>query len=243
MPKIKLTVEKLDDVAEALRSLYVERDGKFELDAEGLPEIRTALREANAEAKNLRLKFKGIDPEEVATMREQFEELRGKSGTDALNALKEQLVSAHGKERDKLQKKIDRMTQELDRALVESAATSALVAAKGSPALLMPHVRRHVKVVESDDGRFEARVVDEKGNPRVRDDGTPMLIKHLVDEMRANEEFGRAFEASGAAGTGDDHGTGGGGGRATKKRSEMSVEQKADYVAKHGTEAYFKLPF
>lgn len=240
MPKLKLTVSKIEDVAEPLREMYVERDGKYELDVDGVPEMRAALKTANHEAANLRTKYKGIEPEEVETLRGQVEELRARSGADAVESIKQQLLTAHGKEKTKLEARLHTLQTALEHALVEGAAVSAIAAAKGSAPLLLPFVKQRVKMVEKDDGTFEAQVVDEKGNPRVRDDGTPMRIPQLIDELRANDDFGRAFDGRGSAGSGMG---GGGGGRATKKRSEMSIPEKAAFVEQHGNEAYLKLPY
>lgn len=240
MPKLKLTVEKLDEVDEALRPLYVEREGKHELDVDGVPELRAALKTANREAATLRTKYKDIDPEEVETMRQQVEELKTKAGPEALESIKRQMNEAHGKEREKLQQKLDRLRASLSDALVEGEAARVLAEMKGSPTLLLPHIRKSVKITETDDG-FAVHVVNGKGESRVRDDGSPMTIKQLVEEMKGAPEFGRAFDGSGAAGTGSGGGSGGGG--AAKKRSQMTVEQKAAYVAEHGQEAYLKLPF
>lgn len=240
MPKLKLTIAKLDDVAEPLRELYVERDGKLELDVDGVPEMRAALKTANHEAANLRTKYKGIEPEEVETLKQQLGELQAKSGPEAIESIKQQLLTAHGKEKAKLETRLAKLTSALERALVEGVAVAAIAAAKGSTQLLLPHVKQRVKMIEKDDGTFEAQVVDEKGNARVRDDGSPMQIPQLIEELRSNEEFGRAFEGKGSAGSGMG---GGGGGRATKKRSEMSLAEKTAYVEKYGNDAYQKLPF
>lgn len=241
MPKLRLTVEKLDAVEEAIRPLYVERDGKFELDVDGVPEIRSALKAANEEAKTLRLKYKGIDPEEHAELKAQLEELRAKSGPEAIESVKQQLLTAHGKEREKLTKKLEKMNAELERALVDSAATMEIVAAKGSPVLLLPHIKKFTKMVEQDDGRFVVQVVNEKGEPRVRDDGAPMSLSNLVEELRSNNQFGRAFEGNGSSGSG--MGAGGGGGGAAKQRSKMSVDEKSAFVAEHGVDKFMQLPY
>lgn len=240
MPKLKLTVDKLDEVDEALRPLYVEREGKYELDVDGVPDLRAALKTANREAATLRTKFKDVDLEEVAALREQVEELKTKAGPEALESIKKQMNEAHGKEREKLQKRLDKVRATMEEALVDGEASRALAELKGSPTLLLPHIRKHVKIAESDEG-FAIQVVNSKGEPRVRDDGAPVTIKQLVEEMKGAAEFGRAFDGSGAGGTGSGGASGGGG--AAKKRSQMTVEQKAAFVAEHGQDVYLKLPF
>lgn len=247
MPKLKLTVDKLEDVKEDLRPLYVEREGKFELDVDGVPELRTALKTANGEAMRLRQRYKDIDPEEVGTLKtsleqttRELEELRQKSGPEAVAAVKEQLLKAHGAEKVKLEQRLARLQDNLSVALVDGEATRALAAAKGSPELLLPHIRRCVKIAESDAG-FTIQVVDDKGQPRVRDDGAPMTITNLVEEFKNAAAYGRAFDSSGASGAGSGNGSGGGG--AAKKRSAMGVEEKSAYIAQHGQEEYLKLPY
>lgn len=242
MPKLKLTVDKLEDVDEKHRDLYVERDGKYELDADGVPDLRTALKTANAEARNLRLKYKDIDPDEVKQTKAELEELRTKAaGPEQLEALKNQLVTAHGKEKQKLQARIDSLTAAYEDTAITSAATVAIADAKGAPALLLPHVRKSVRLADVD-GRPAVQVVDDKGNPRVNKDGQPLTIKDLVEEMRADTTFGRAFDGSNAGGAGSGSSGGGGGGAAGKKRSAMSVTEKSAYIAAHGSKAFFDLP-
>lgn len=241
MPKLKLTVEKLEAVDEPLRPLYVERDGKYELDVDGIQDMRAALKTANEEAKTLRLKYKGIDPEEYAELKTQLEELRAKSGPEAIESIKQQLLTAHGKEKARLESRLTKLTGELERALVDASATAEIVAAKGSPVLLLPHVKKFTKMVEGDNGHFSVQVVNERGEPRVRDDGTPMSLSNLIGELRANTQFGRAFEGNGSSGSG--MGAGGGGGGAAMKRSKMSVDEKSAYVAEHGVEKFMQLPY
>lgn len=96
---------------------------------------------------------------------------------------------------------------------MDAQATAAIAAAKGAAALLLPHVKARVKVIE-DGGKHVVRVTDEKGEPRNDARGQPLSIAAFVEEMRASEVFGRAFEATGAGGGGMP-GTGSGGRTAT----------------------------
>ena len=83
----------------------------------------------------------------------------------------------------------------------KNAGEAAIAAAKGSSALLLPHVRASVKVIE-DNGDFKVQVVDTAGNPRVNGKGEFLTIADLVSEMRQSDIFGRAFEATGTTGSG-----------------------------------------
>jgi hypothetical protein len=242
MAKLKLTVGSLDDVNEAQRDLYVERDGKFELDTDGVPELRNALKTANREAQTLRTKFKDIDPEEVTTMRTELEELRAAGSKDAVETMKNQLKSQYEKDLTKANDKVKKLTSSLETALIDSVAVTEIAAAKGSPKLLLPHIKGLVKLTEND-GQFTPQVLDTSGQPRKKDDGTPFTVKDLVGELRSSDEFGRAFDASETSGTGSSANAGGGGAAGNLKRSKMTTEQKSAYVRQHGQEKYLKLPY
>ncbi|MEG8137751.1 hypothetical protein DZD37_01150, partial [Acinetobacter baumannii] len=87
-----------------------------------------------------------------------------------------------------------------------------------------------------DDG--EAVAVDANGDVLFGKDGkTPLTPVEWAESLKetAPHLFPRA-EGSGAGG----HKPGGGGG--SLKRSEMSSSDKADYIRKHGQQAYLKLP-
>ena len=85
--------------------------------------------------------------------------------------------------------------------MIDADATAAIAAAKGVPALLLPHVRSAVRVIE-EGGDFKVQVVDAAGNPRVNGKGEFLSIADLVGEMRQSDVFGRAFEPTGTTGSG-----------------------------------------
>lgn len=90
----------------------------------------------------------------------------------------------------------------LTRHLIQDVATRELAAAKGSVDLLLPHVKNHCKVVKSETGEYEVRVVDGQGDFRSNGSGGWMGVKDLVGEMKNAEAFGRAFESETKGGTG-----------------------------------------
>lgn len=91
----------------------------------------------------------------------------------------------------------------LSKHLVGDVATRELAAAKGSIELLLPHIKSHSKVVRTENGVYEVRVVDSDGDFRSDGAGGWMGVKDLVAELKANPAFGRAFESDekGGAGT------------------------------------------
>lgn len=206
---LKLEVEKLDDVPESARSLYTEVDGRFRLDVDVEDAVKAATSKANREAAQFRHQVKkwealGKSPDEIQELLEaaaKAEEEKAAKGGE-WDKLKAQMVEKHNKELENERTSKGRLRSTLERHLIDGAAVAAIAEAKGVPQLLLPHVRAHVKVVEDENGDFVARVVDAKGDPRVNSKGDFMSISDLVGEMRQNEVFGRAFESSGAGGSG-----------------------------------------
>jgi len=77
MAKLKAELDSLDGLDDSLKGLYVEQDGKFRLDAEGvdnsglksaLEKERKAARDAENRRKDLEARFKDIDPERYAEL-------------------------------------------------------------------------------------------------------------------------------------------------------------------------------
>jgi len=215
--KLKGRVKSLDEVAESFRGLY-EQDGDWFYLKEYEPEDTTGLRNALAAEKEERRKakealdkFKDVDPEKYQQLLKTTEDAERKrlESKGAWEALEKQLIEKHQKDMESRDTRIGTLTEALNKRLVDAEATAAIAAAKGVPQLLLPHVRASIKVSE-EDGEFLAKVVDTKGNPRIGDaKGTPMTITQLIEEMKQSEVFGRAFEASGAGGSGASNQNGG----------------------------------
>lgn len=208
-------VDAIDAIPEAQRALYKESNGKFVLDVDGyedpaglksaLEKERKAAREAARQAsqwQNL-----GKTPEEIQELLEaqrKAEEDNAAKGGD-WDKLKAQMLTQHQQEIAKREEREKKLQSSLERRLIDADATAAIADAKGVPALLLPHVRAAVRVVE-EDGEFRVQVVDAHGNPRVDGKGEPLSIKDLVSEMRQSDVFGRAFEPTGTSGGGASQG-------------------------------------
>jgi hypothetical protein len=164
-------------------------------------------------------RFKDIDPDKYRTLTEREAEIEKEKAERAGDWSKReaQLQERFTKETESKDGRIKSLSSALERRLVDAEATSAVAAAKGSPKVLLPHIKAHVKVVE-DNGEFVVQVVDSNGNPRVGDaKGNPMTIAQLVEELKADPDFARNFEGSGSSGGGASKSTAsGGGGAATK---------------------------
>lgn len=146
-------------------------------------------------------KLKDIDPDEykkLKTQAEKAEEERAMKAGEFEN-LKKQLIEAHTKEKQALEAKLATLHKSLEENVLIATATQAIAAEKGVAALLMPHVRSRTKLDENG----QAVVIDESGNVRVDAQGKPLPITALIAEMKSDvQTFGRAFEPSGASGSG-----------------------------------------
>jgi hypothetical protein len=155
--------------------------------------------------------------------------------------LRTQMNDKHAQDLKGKDETIGAMKKRLETELIDKTAVSAIAAAKGSPDLLLPHVQRHVKV----DDDFNVVVVNAKGEPRVNGKGEPLSIADLIEEMKTNETFGRAFEGSGHSGSGMRPNNGGGGtppGNVKSKADLKDRTTRAAFVDAHGHDAYFALP-
>lgn len=249
---LKLTLDSLDDIDEAIKPLYVEDNGKFKLAVEGIEDtasLKGALAKERKRADENEKQVKrwqrlGKSDEEIeALISAQEEHAQSEAERKGeWEKLRAQMNEKHAADIKALNDKLAAKDKAIERYLIDSQATAAIAGAKGVPDLLLPHVQRHVRVVE-ENGEFQVRVVDAKGDPRVNGKGDPLSIPELVAEMKSTEIFGRAFEGSGQSGGGMPPANGGGGNPQVKRRSEFKNErERAAFVDAHGVDAYNALP-
>lgn len=234
---LKLTLDTLDGLDPAQQGLYAQGDdGKFHLDAEGISEIQAALKKANKEAadrRNALKNYEGVDPEEFRRLKQEAEERAAKDAEakGEWDKLKEQIVSKHQAELVSKEQRIQALQGALESHLIDARATAAIVAAKGVPQLLLPHVKSRLRVVEAE-GKFDVQVLDASGGQLIADaKGTPAGIADLVESFKADPIYGRAFEASGASGGGTQPGGGGSAPKKSMARSAFSQLSPADQMA------------
>lgn len=215
---LKFTVDTLDTIPEAQRSLYKQDGDAFRLDLDGyedpaglksaLDKERKAAKDAVAMAKAW--KELGKTPEEI----QELLAAQAQADRDKLtkagewDKLRGQMTEQHQAQLAKRDDVAKVLRGQLEKHLVDAAGVAAIAAAKGSAGLLLPHVKARVKVIE-DGGEFAVRVVDAAGNPRVNGKGEFLSISDLVGEMRQDEIFAPAFMAPDASGGGSKHSPGG----------------------------------
>lgn len=263
---LKAVLESVDELPEPVRAFYQEKEGKFVLDVEpvegfaleDVSGLKSTLGKELTKRKQLEkdfAKFKDIDPDKAREALVRLEELGSidplkeadKIVDQRLKAATGQLVEKHTKELDAERARSARLQKAFESTLIDQAATAALAEAKGSVELLLPHVQRHTRVRELDDGRHVVEVIDKEGTVRIGNSkGDPMTISDLIQEMKKSDAFGRAFDGSGQSGSGTRPTTntnGSQGSRAITKKSDFKSElERAAWVDANGMDAYMALP-
>jgi len=225
---LKARIKNLEEVEEQFRGLYVQVKDGYELSVEGA-ETHSAYGTISEQLTTLKNKFKDVDPAKYAELvkaETEFNQLQAKID-EAKESVTKQLTTQHSTEKAKLEGTVKELEEALHEALVVSAATSAISqVAPDNVELLLPHVIKQMKVVKNKDGKREAVIVDEAGQPRVINtkEGVRNLglwaeakegeeaVPSLLAEMRENKKFMGAFPAVNKGGGGADPNTGANGG-------------------------------
>lgn len=134
---LKARVKTLDDVAEAARSLYVEKDGEFVLQIEGmvskdkLDEFRSTNIDLKKQVEALTERFDGIDPEEARKLAEKAQRDKDKKLIDAgkVDEIVTERVNAakagFDKERKTLEDSNRKQAIQLEGLLIDNAVREA----------------------------------------------------------------------------------------------------------------------
>jgi len=116
-----------------------------------------------------------------------------------------QLGDKHTAEVSAFGERVTSLTSQLSTTLIDAAATAAIVEQKGSVELLKPVVKSMVRGKVTDHGKFIVEVIGDDGLARLTTkpgSTEPMAISELVTELRGTDAFARAFDGSGATGSG-----------------------------------------
>jgi hypothetical protein len=240
---LALSLEKLDGLDPAVAGLYVEKDGKFILDVDGLEDtsgLKSALEAERKARKDFEKKYgalKDVDPEEYARLKKEAEDrenkdLESKGEFEKLMQKRakeiEDLKAAHGQEKAALQSLLDKHVKE-DR--VRTAALKAGV---------IPEDIEDVMVIT---GRYFKLSSD--GTVQVLDEAGEVTLKTVEEFFTKDfkERKPKFYAATGSSGGGTAGGGGGGGTGTVRTRADLkSVKEKNDYIEKHGLDAWKKLP-
>lgn len=221
---MRYSYDTQDAIPEPLRAEYTEVEGKFVLKVDELPEgfaienvtgLKSALKK---------------ERENGRTLAERLAAIEG-GGTEEMKKLS-------GKVND-LDTQTRKLRAELQAERLTNLTTEAIFEAKGNPALLRPVLEKRIKIDENG----KPQVIDDTGQPLLNKAGEPVSVRDFVFALREIPTYQGAFSGSGASGAGTPHSSGKGGtGTVTKRRSEMTVAEKASYLKEHGTEKFMQLP-
>jgi hypothetical protein len=227
---LKFQLDTLDGVDESVRALYTEKDGKFVLGIEGLPQqedvsgLKAKVDELLGEKKAAEKARKEAEEtaraerEEAARKSGNVEELE-KSWSEKYNRREAELNGLLEQERGSLGGQIRDLT--VGRTATDIAAALAI---PGSAKALLPHIERRLSV-ELRDGKPTVVVLDQAGK----------LSAATLDELKAEFTNDTAFApliAGSKASGGGAAGAGNGGGAAKGNIGGTKTERTAAIASK-----------
>ncbi|WP_122663510.1 hypothetical protein [Pseudomonas viridiflava] len=222
---LKYQLDTLDGLDDSVKSLYTEKEGKFVLGIEGLPQpedvsgLKSKVEELLGEKKAAEKARKDaeeqarLEREEAARKSGNVEELE-KSWSDKYNRREAELNGMLEQERGTLSTQIRDLT--VGRTATDIASALAI---PGSAKALLPHIERRLSV-EQRDGKPVVVVLDQAGK----------LSAATLDELKAEFANDTAFApliAGSKASGGGAAGAGGGGGAAKGKIGGTKEERQA----------------
>ncbi len=220
---LKYQLENLDGVEESVKQLYEEKDGKYVLKIEGIPEpedlegLKRKNQEFMEEAKVAKRKAKEL--EEQARQKEE-ENARKNGNIEALEKSWQEKLTKREAELLEQSKALESQVYQLTVGQTASTLANEL-AVSGCSSVLLPHITGRLQV-ETVDGQVKVRVLDAQGKP------SAATIDDLKKEFRDNPAFKPLIAASGASGSGANGANPGGG--AAKKPSEMTTAERTEWA-------------
>lgn len=257
MQSLPLVIEKeaLSEIPEGLRGYYTEKEGKLHFDTQEivpkakLHEFMNNNRDLNARVRALtesQKSYEGIDPEEARKALEEQRKIKEKKLIDAgkideiISQRTERLKAEYQKQLQDLSAKYESTHSKLSGLLVDNAIRNAAISA-GVHEDALDDVERA--------GREVFRLVGDEALPmdgdRViygKDGKTPLTVTEWLEEKAPKKAHW--FKQTIGGGTPPRGGKDSPGGLPANglKRSQMSNQDKVQYIRKHGQEAFLKLP-
>ena len=225
---LKYQLDTLEGVDDTVRALYTEKDGKFVLGIEGLPQhedvtgLKSKVEELLGEKKAAEKARKDaeeqarLEREEAARKSGNVEELE-KSWSEKYNRREAELNGMLEQERGTLSGQIRDLT--VGRTATDIASALAV---QGSAKALLPHIERRLSV-EQREGKPVVVVLDAQGK----------LSAATLDELKAEIANDAAFAPliAGSKASGGGAGGAGGGGGAPKGKIGGTKEERTAAIA------------
>lgn len=251
---LKLIVDSLDGIPEALHGEYTEKDGKFVLAVDGIEDtsgLKSALDKERKTAKELEKKVKrweslGKTDEEIAALlasHEEAERKRLEAEGDHGKILK-QHQDKWAKEKADLESELNAARSSERNAIIGNSVMSALTKAGATEEgvdLLPDRLAGRIKY-ETEDGKRVLKIMQADGETPMAGSGKDgaATFDDLVKE--ATDKWPSLFKGSGNTGSGKQPGNGAGGAGAKKKSDFRSEKERAAWVDANGMAAYSALP-
>jgi len=236
---LKYQIDSLDGLDDSTRALYTEKDGKFVLGVEGIPqgEDVTGLKNKVTELLNEKKESERLRKEAEDKARQEREEALRKSGN--VEELEKSWSEKYTRRETELSQQLETerttLSAQIRDLTVGRMATDLAgeLAVQGSAKALLPHLERRLGV-ETRDGKPTVVVLGQDGK----------LSAATVDELKKEFASDPAFAPliAGSKASGGGAGGAGKGGGAAQKRSDMTPVEKREFIQAHGQDAYLKLP-
>jgi hypothetical protein len=189
---LQLVVDSLDGIEENARQFYVESNGKFKLDVDGIDRadsVQAAIqreREARKEAERRLKEFGNISKDDIEELENLRNEAAKAKGADELVA-RERARAA--KEIDAREKLIAQYRTNAEQDALDRAATELVAKHKGNMTLLKPHLLKELRAEEVD-GKFVVAPANAAN------------FDEVMNTLKGNPDFAPAFYDSGKSGGG-----------------------------------------
>jgi hypothetical protein len=223
---LKLKYKAKEEVPAELQALYVEREGEFALDVDGVvdkgkhDEFRSANIALKKELEDQRKRFEGIDPDEVRKLAEekrQLEETQQLKLGEVEKVLENRLKTAKtewDKQFSAVNAERDALNVRLTAIQIDQGVTT-VATKKGLRPTAIPDITARARIVFRLVNGVPTAFESDGKNVRVGRDGmTPMTLEEWVDTQVA--EAPHLFESNAGGGAA---GEASGGGRAAANRS------------------------
>lgn len=218
---LKLTYKTKEEVPAELQSIYVERDGGFALDVDGVvdkakhDEFRTANVALKKELEEQRKRFEGIDPDEVRKLAEEKRELEEKQQLK-LGEVEKVLENRMKTAKTEWEKQFAAVAAERDSlngrltAIQIDQGVTTVATKKGLRPTAIPDITARARTVFRLVNGVPTAFESDGKTARVGKDGmTPMTLEEWVDTQvtdaphlfETNSGGGAAGDASGGSGT------------------------------------------
>jgi len=243
-----LDKEKYEELSETEQQHYAEREGKFHLDVEAVngvalenvTALKTTVGKLRANEKKLQTdlttiqeRYEDIDPDEAKEAIKKYDEVKNWDGDkkvqEAVDASKRELVKAHKKQVETLTSELADSQEQLTDAIVDTKVVEALQKEEGNVELLLPHVKKHVRMTKNSTGKWIPEVVNDANEPRVGDsDGNPMTILQYIQELKTQKTFAPCFPGANSTGSGGNETSDSGKKKTTKKTGKVKTINASD---------------